>query len=343
MLKGLLITTALVMAASAAQANDNWYVGVAGGANWNHSDELTGTGFDDDVDYDWGGAVLGTVGYHYGNGLRSELELGYRENDLDEIANGAATGDVSAASAMLNVLYDFDISDTAIDTYVGIGGGAVRLDYEDAAPTGGSRIDDTDTVPAAQAIVGASYNLSPATDLFANYQYLHTFSPEFRNDAGVKTETDFAASTVLVGVKFKLGGEEAAAATPVAAPMVAPAPAPSPISRDYLVFFDFDKTDITPEAMTVLKQAAADAKAGNAVSLSVVGHADRSGTESYNQRLSEARAAKVKETLAGLGIDLNTVQTAAKGETDPLVPTADGVREPQNRRAQVQFMVEPQK
>ena len=67
----------------------------------------------------------------------------------------------------------------------------------------------------------------------------------------------------------------------------------------------------------------------------LVGHADRSGSDSYNQALSEQRVQSVKQVLVAKGIDAARVSGVGRGESDPLVPTPDGVRERQNRRVVV--------
>ncbi|HJS31899.1 MAG TPA: OmpA family protein, partial [Alphaproteobacteria bacterium] len=113
-----------------------------------------------------------------------------------------------------------------------------------------------------------------------------------------------------------------------------PAPAPGP-QRNFLVFFDWDRADITAEGQRVIEQAAASAKAGNVTRITATGHADRSGSDRYNQRLSERRGNNVKAALVRQGIPENQIVVVGKGETQPLVPTADGVREPQNRRVEV--------
>ena len=74
--------------------------------------------------------------------------------------------------------------------------------------------------------------------------------------------------------------------------------------------------------------------AGN-VSISINGHADRAGTETYNMDLSERRARFVMKALEEAGVPAKLMQYFAFGETDPAVPTADGVREPKNRRVEI--------
>lgn len=339
------IAAGLVAISFSAQAEEGFYIGVGAAANYAHDDEFDNGVTNPDTEYDWGWGGVGSLGYKYENGLRSELEFGYRGNDIDSVGNAAAQGDVQTMSAMLNVLYDFDITETELDTYVGVGGGIAKVDYDNIRSGGTSLVNDSDTVPAVQGIVGASYPVAESTDVFLNYQYFHAIDPDLRDTSGSRVDTDYDACTFLAGVKFNMYETPAA---PVVEPKVAeapapaPAPAPEPVSRTYLVFFDFDKSELTQEAMSVLSQAAEDAKAGNAVAIKVIGHADRSGTDSYNMALSSRRSNTVKNALSDLGIIGGNIQTIAKGETDPLVPTEDGVREPQNRRAEILYVVTPQ-
>jgi iron complex outermembrane receptor protein len=130
------------------------------------------------------------------------------------------------------------------------------------------------------------------------------------------------------------------AAEPVAVPLppapVAPPPAPLPeAARSFQVFFDFDKSDITAAAAKVIQAAADAVKAGHVVQITVTGHTDTVGSASYNQGLSERRAAAVKTGLVADGVAGGEITTLGVGKTGLLVPTADGVREPQNRRAEI--------
>lgn len=119
--------------------------------------------------------------------------------------------------------------------------------------------------------------------------------------------------------------------------VAAAAPAPAAAPKTYLVFFDFDRSDITPEAAAIIRQAAADARSMQVRVVVVTGHADRSGPTDYNQRLSERRANAVRNALVREGVPNNIIQTSGRGENDNLVQTADGVREPRNRRVEIAF------
>ena len=112
------------------------------------------------------------------------------------------------------------------------------------------------------------------------------------------------------------------------------------LQREYMVFFDWDKSNITPAADRVLSDMVGAAK-GQPVRVLVVGHTDTSGKPSYNQKLSLRRAESVKRALVAKGIPAGAITTEGKGERDLLVKTGDNVREPSNRRAQILPTVAP--
>ena len=103
--------------------------------------------------------------------------------------------------------------------------------------------------------------------------------------------------------------------------------------RNFIVFFDFDKSNLSPEAQQVVQQAVQTARMGNFVRITVTGHTDTVGSMAYNQGLSERRAGSVKDEMVREGIPANEITTVGRNFSDPLVPTGPGVREPQNRRA----------
>ena len=128
---------------------------------------------------------------------------------------------------------------------------------------------------------------------------------------------------------------------PPAAAAVAPAaavPPAAPLANAvYFVFFDFDKSAITPAAQDILNTVVSDARRTSASRLNVVGHTDTSGSPAYNQRLSERRATAVREALVQRGVPAGQIATRGVGESQPLIATGDGVREPSNRRAEIRF------
>ena len=116
-----------------------------------------------------------------------------------------------------------------------------------------------------------------------------------------------------------------------------PAPPKAAAPDRFLVFFDWDKYNLTPEARRVVGEAAQAYQASGRSTIVATGYTDLSGPPAYNYKLSERRAASVKAELVRLGIPATSITTIVRGENDPLVPTADGVREPQNRRVEIQM------
>jgi len=119
------------------------------------------------------------------------------------------------------------------------------------------------------------------------------------------------------------------------APQAAAPPPPPPPVKNFLVFFDFDKSTLTPRAMDIVKEAAATAKSGQNARLTCTGHTDTSGPANYNMALSLRRANTVKAALVRQGVPADTITVVGRGETALLVATKDGVREPQNRRVEI--------
>jgi len=138
-------------------------------------------------------------------------------------------------------------------------------------------------------------------------------------------------------LRYRFGGPES---PPETAPPPPPPPvvqAVKPAPKSYLVFFDFDKSGLTPEARTIVDQAAAGAEAGKVTRIELTGHTDTVGSDAYNLRLSERRAETVAAELEKKGIPAGEIAIFAKGKHSPLVPTADGVKEPQNRRVEIVY------
>src|ERR1700739_2833772 len=130
--------------------------------------------------------------------------------------------------------------------------------------------------------------------------------------------------------------EEAPAEAAAYVPPPVQAPVPS-VPKSYLVFFDFNKSDLTAQAKGIVDQAAANAGPAHVTRLTVTGHTDTVGSDAYNMRLSRRRAESVAAQLEQDGIAAGEIQIVAKGKRDLLVPTADGVKEPQNRRVQIVY------
>jgi outer membrane protein OmpA-like peptidoglycan-associated protein len=124
-------------------------------------------------------------------------------------------------------------------------------------------------------------------------------------------------------------------AAPPPAPAAAPAPAPSPQTRQFTVYFEFDKWNLTPEGSRVVTDAAAYYKQAGSVRLAITGYTDLAGTQQYNLGLSKRRADTVRSALGKAGVPDGAIAEAWRGKENPAVPTPDGVREPRNRRVEI--------
>lgn len=117
--------------------------------------------------------------------------------------------------------------------------------------------------------------------------------------------------------------------------LAACAPGAVGTAANYIVYFGFDRTDLTDRARAVIDEVVAAVQTMGATSLSVVGHADTVGSVEYNQGLSERRARRVGDALVQRGVPASAMVLAGRSELQPAVQTGDGVREPLNRRVEI--------
>jgi outer membrane protein OmpA-like peptidoglycan-associated protein len=334
----LLGTVAAVSIAAAQQSearNQGWYIGLEGGGTWVDDnsalwDADPTPGFPVSLDFDTGWAVLATVGYGFDNHWRIELEGGYRHNDMDVTgATNRLGGDFEELSLMVNVLYDVPLTEKLAFT-VGVGVGADYAQFDDRTMQ-----EDEDWNFAYQGIVGFSYEISNRFDLTLTYRYLHVDEPDYVAPHAGHIDSyaldDVEKHTVSIGLRYDLYEDE------VAPPPVAPAPPPPPVAepKQFIIYFGFNKCNITPEADKVLGEAADAAKTDGSASVQIVGHTDTVGSDDYNQKLSDCRANAAKGGLVAKGVPAGSITASGRGETELLVKTGNNVKEPQNRRATI--------
>jgi OOP family OmpA-OmpF porin len=368
LMRKLAIGLALASTALATPAlarNDQWYVGVDGGAMIVEDLQLDiGTSANaatlepDNKGYDFGGVV----GYDFG-GFRLESEVSYREADLERTNVSAAgipvsagvspplrtgsftsAGDANVLSFMVNGLLDFG-DDDGLQGFVGGGVGVARVDVHNiiSAP---AWLADTDTGFAWQALAGVRAPLSDSWDVGLKYRFFNADKVDLVDVRGRDVQTRFRSHSIMGSLIYNFGGapepvEVAAPPPPVYVAPPPPPPPPPPVvtcnSGPYIVFFDWDKSDLRSDAAGVLDNAVAQySNCGNA-KVMLAGHADKSGTATYNVGLSQRRNSTVRAYLESRGVGAGAIATEAFGETAPLVQTADGEREPQNRRVEVTY------
>jgi outer membrane protein OmpA-like peptidoglycan-associated protein len=304
---------------------------------------------------EWGTGFVGvlSLGYGFGNGLRLELEDSFRTYQSDSAKvfnrNTDGGGTFNAYSAMFNVLYDIDLTRLGLNTravvpYIGVGLGYTLWQWQDVRgsaplPAGGMAtqlIDDQQGTVTYQAIAGLAFPIEavPGLSFTAEYRFMDDFENPKMTVQVTNTRTGATRpqtaevgdqnQSVLLGLRYAFG----------ATPVVVPAAAPVASAKTYLVFFDWNKADLTDRARQIIGEAATSRGAG-VTRIEVNGYTDRSGSDQYNQGLSVRRANAVAAELLRRGVPRNEIATRGFGESNPLVPTADGVREPQNRRVEI--------
>lgn len=107
-----------------------------------------------------------------------------------------------------------------------------------------------------------------------------------------------------------------------------------PRPQSFILYFATG-TDLTPESQRTLEQIKSALAGRPAPELAVIGHSDRVGTLESNDALSLKRATAVRDMLTAAGLRAAVMEVAGRGEREPLVPTADEVAEPRNRRVEI--------
>ncbi len=350
-----LAALALVLAApfSAQAALPNgWYVGINTNMVFQHEGDSEVSDVTNKIEYKDGWGLSGYTGYGWGNGLRLEGEALYRHSSADTVTGtnaGVAGGGLHNTALMMNALYEHETG-MRLRPYIGAGIGGAVVGADNLRTINGTDLDKSKLAFAYQGIAGFALTLSGNWDFTADYRYFATNDVKFKPSVGTKGETENSSHNLMMGIRYTFNeppkpaapAPEPKVAAPVAAP-VAPkvaAPIVAPVPQSYMVFFDFDKSVLTPEAKRIIASAAADYQKGKYIRVVVTGHTDTMGSVKYNQKLSERRAASVKSEFAKLGLPSAEVSTVGAGENQLLVPTNNQVREAQNRRAEIVFKTE---
>jgi len=305
--------------------------------------------------------VMGSAafGYGLGNGIRIELQGDYRQNGLKSFGGLAATGQEQSFGGFVNALYDFDLTPFGLplSPYVGVGAGYEQLKFSNGAFSGLGGASGTDQIFiretntkgefAAQGIVGVAYNIAAVPGLALTVEGRVMGLPQDQPFHGQFFASSIGNSSYRAYYKLDntieysgLVGLRYALFQPPAPLPPAPPQKPQPIveaapTRTYLVFFDWDRSDLTERARQIVAQAAAASTKVQTTRIEVNGYTDLSGTEAYNQKLSVRRARTVEAELVRDGVAQSEISIQGFGESNPLVPTAKGVREPQNRRVEI--------
>lgn len=337
-MKRFLMTGAALLAitASAQASPEGWYVGA--GVGWSSmsgkADFLNAP--DVSIPYQSNARFSGALGYKW-EGWRAELEPNWATNDA-KIAG--MSGGTTMAALLGNIAYDYNLTDRLMLT-AGFGLGAARVSHNVREVSNNLLyLGGKGTGFAWQGIAGISYALFHDFEVSLEYHYMNTGTTRAVSQFAPVRFANGEDQTVMVGVRWYPFATEEAAAAPPAPPPPPPPPPPSPPPpsppppvRTFVVFFDFDKSELNAAARTTVADAVQTARQNNFVRIMVTGHTDTMGSFQYNQKLSERRAIAVKEEMVRLGMATDQIATAGKSFSQLLVPTGPHVREPQNRRA----------
>jgi outer membrane protein OmpA-like peptidoglycan-associated protein len=329
-----------------------------GEGGWNHLQDMSfhgsSTALAGSSSFDEGYILGGALGYGFGQ-YRLELGLDYRHNDVDNLhigntgafpaaVAGSHSGGGSATSVvgMFNGYMDLPWRTSMmpqIVPYIGAGVGVASVNFNSVKSGSTTIIDDSDAMPAIQAMAGLRYQINDKWGVGLEYRFLNGFHPNLKDATGNRMSTnDYRNHSILLSVTYTFGVAPPPAPTPAAAAAPAPMAAPAPVAKQvFIVFFDFDKSTLTPAGMQVVDAAATAYKSDQTVHIDLTGYTDLAGTQKYNLGLSKRRAETVTSYLAKQGIPASAIAVAWRGKENPRVPTPDGVREPQNRRVEIDF------
>lgn len=314
--------------------------------------------------YDVGVVGLGSVGWGFGNGFRVEVEGNYRDSDLGYYRSNHGTpatrGGQKVYGAMANALFDMDLGKNWIFPYFGAGIGYAwqKSNFNVAIPSLGYNQHGGGTYSnfAYQAIFGLSFPVphAPGLSVTTEYRFMTMLGPQSHHgrangsltDAGYtpgamaegnRSTTTYFNHSAMLGLRYEFNPPPPPAPH-IDAPIQAPGPAPA---RTYLVFFDWDKAELTNRARAVIEAAAQNASNVGETRIKVDGYTDNSAGypgprgEAYNSQLSLRRARAVKAELIRDGVAEGTIDTRGFGDENPLVRTKPNTREPQNRRVAI--------
>jgi outer membrane protein OmpA-like peptidoglycan-associated protein len=374
-MRKLAIAVALssTLLATPAFARDGaWYVGGEFGASIVEDADFDSATTNNLItvnnEYGYDGGLF--VGYDLG-AFRIEAEVSYKKADASGFLNAVALpgegplfpggrdfagGNTTALSFMLNGMLDFG-DDDGVQGFVGGGIGMARVKMNNVRVFANSApfLDDSDSRLAWQLFAGVRQAVTDNMDITVKYRFFNVPDLRFVAQTGTTGATAqdvksrYRSHSLLGGITFNFGGAEPPPPPPPPPPPVEVVPPPPPppvpvppppppcVGGPYVVFFDWDKSDLTPQATAILDNAASAYQSCGQAQVMLAGHADRSGPADYNVGLSQRRAANVRSYLTSRGIPDGVITQEAFGESRPLVETADGVREPQNRRVEITY------
>jgi opacity protein-like surface antigen len=184
------LAMALMLGGMVASASAAPYVSGSFGLVAVSDSTVSGGGGSGELSFDPGFGFIAAVGNNF-EGLRGEVEIAYRTNDVDKISLGgfseSVSGDISSLAFMGNLLVDLPLSES-VRPFLGAGLGLANVDADG---------DEDDTVFAYQAIAGVGFPLTYVTTLDLQYRYFATADPDF---GGI--EAEYQTHNFFAGLRF---------------------------------------------------------------------------------------------------------------------------------------------
>ena len=328
---------ATVLAASATAQEGPYIKGAVGSGVF---EDVTSerTGISGEVNPEGDARFMLGGGYAFANGWRLDVDAVDRYADGGAVnSNTFSSTDIQNVTLSVNAIRDFNRAGR-LNPYLGAGIGASRTNFSLAGNFGGPIDSEAQETGAAfQGLAGLAFKLSDR--LSADVEYRYVDLPDVEGP-GFEA-SDLVSHDVLFGLRYALSGP---APAPRAAPPAPPTQAAAPVAAtceavDFVVYFEWDASDLTSQAAQTVAAAADQAASCTITRVNIEGHADRSGAASYNVALSERRARVVRDELVRRGVGASMIPIEALGESQPAVDTPDGAREPLNRRSEVVISV----
>jgi len=326
------------------------YLGIGGG--WSHLMPFTDSGSTDGLLFHTrpqeGFVADLEAGYDFGR-LRLEAEVAYRragvrQTTVEQGGTGFSSltghtttdGDVSALSWMGNGLVDI-LPQSRVTPYIGVGIGGVLLQLKNYAAQGTTFVSGSNVEVAYQGIAGVRYQIAPSVSMAVDYRFFSTTTANFHDTKGGAFNAPYRSHNVMLEIAYHFGAPRPPPPmpAPIAAAPPPAAPPPAPPLHNFVVYFNFDKSDLTPDARKTVQDAAATFKQSGSARISIDGYTDLAGSALYNLKLSKRRADTVHAYLVQLGVPDGAIAENWHGKENPAVPTPDGTREPRNRRVEI--------
>ncbi|MDN2699545.1 OmpA family protein [Janthinobacterium sp. SUN073] len=366
-LGALSVMTASLLAAQAAQAQDNtfinpdwansaWYIGAGVGQSRANIDEPrlraslaangeTVTGFTKDQRDTGYKLFVGRQLNQYFAVEAGYFDLGKFDFKSSTSGNGVLNGEAGFRGVNLDLLGQLPLSQRlSLLGRVGMHYTKTNTEFSGNRLLGSTNTHASERKLNAKLGLGLEYKFSEALALRGEVE-------RYRLNDAVGNRGD--ADLYSVSLVYKLGrpasatpayqpAPEVAPVVAMPAPVVVAAPAPAPVAEKVSfaseALFDFDQSTLKPQGKAALDQLLGQLTGMDLEVIVTVGHTDAVGSDAYNQKLSQRRAEAVKAYLVTQGVETNRVYTEGKGETQPVADNTSAAGRAKNRRVTVEVV-----